>query len=130
MSADDDRPTITAASKPHDEIGWAYGVLYNDLGNCGCGYAEARLELLREALRDCPLYEDERWRKYDGALGEWFLCLLTDADLIEHGTSVSGSWITDKGKRLLAVLDSKDGWSSLALDEGPSYGYCEHCLNG
>jgi hypothetical protein len=114
----------------HDEIGWAYGVICDDVGDCGCGYTEGRLEVLRQVLRDCPLYEDERWRKYDSPLAEWLLCVMTNADLLEHGGSVGGSWITDKGKRLLAVLDSEDGWKSLTEDEGPSYGYCEHCLKG
>jgi hypothetical protein len=105
----------------HSEVGWAYGVIYDDLHQCGCGYAEARLELVREVLRDCPLY-DGTWRKYDTPLAEWLLCLMDAAGLIEHGGSIGGSWITEKGKRLLAVLEAEDAWTSLLNGQA---GYCE-----
>jgi len=110
----------------HSEAKWAYGVIYDDLHACGCGYADARLELVREALRDCPLY-DGSWRKYDSPIGEWFLCLLDGAGLIEHGTSIGGSWLTGKGERFLAVLDDEDSWRALNGDMGPGYCECAEC---
>lgn len=107
----------------HSEIGWAYGVIYDDLKSCGCGIFESRMELLRQALRDCPLFEDSRYEKYQDPMAEWFLCLLDGAELIDHGTSISGSWITEKGSRLLAVLEDEASWNALVNDE-PPMGYC------
>jgi hypothetical protein len=110
-------------TKAHDETGWAYGVIYDQLHNCGCGHHKERLALVRQVLRDCPLHDDERWRAYDTPAAEWLLCVMSDADLIEHGGTVSGSWITDKGKRLLTVFENPAAWESLT-DDGP-VGYCE-----
>lgn len=123
-TARDDQGQAAYLTVVHDEIGWAYAVIYDDLGNCGCGYAEERLALVRQVLRDCPLYEDERWRSYSGPLGEWLLSIMSHADLIEHGSSIGGSWITEKGKRFLAVLEDEAAWRSLIEDDPPG-GYCE-----
>lgn len=103
----------------HQEVQWAYGVIYDDLRACGCGRFDDRLKLLRQLLQDCPLYEGVP--KWDSALAEWFLCLATAADLIEHGGSIGGSWITEKGKRLLAVLEDEAAVEKLG---GDPVGYC------
>lgn len=115
-------PSESAAT--HSEPGWAYGVVFTDLHNCGCGQFDERLALVRQILRDCPLYDNERWRTYSTPADEWVLCLLSDADLIEHGGSVGGSWITDKGKRFLAALEDEETWR-LLTDCDAAIGYCE-----
>jgi hypothetical protein len=92
---------------------------------CGCGYLEQRMELLRQVLRDCPLYEGNKGRSYDSPLGEWLLCVADSSGLIEHGTTIQGSWITSRGKRLLAVLNDETAWARLIRDEGEPVGYCE-----
>lgn len=114
-------------NKPHSEVGWAYAVIFDDLGACGCGYFDERLALVRQVLRDCPLYEDDRWRAYNDPLGEWFLCTVTNADLLEHGGGIGGSWITDKGKRFLAVLEDDTSWVALTGDDPVGYCECGDC---
>lgn len=107
----------------HSEAGWAYGVIYDDLRDCGCGRTVERLELVREALRDCPLYNGTS-QKWSTPLHEWFLCLLDSAGLIDHGSVITGSWLTDKGIRLLAALNDDATWSALTAEER-DFGYCE-----
>lgn len=105
----------------HNEAGWAYAVIFDDLRSCGCGIFEARLDFLKDTLNEFPLYESN-WPHRGTALGEWFLCLLDGADLIEHGSSIGGSWLTGKGARLLAVLNDEEKYKALLSD---SVGYCE-----
>lgn len=109
----------------HSEVSWAYAIIYDELHACGCGNFTSRLELVRQVLRDCPLYEGDSWQKYSEPAAEWLLCVLTDADLIEHGTSIGGSWLTDKGRRFLTILENEKDWEGLLGDN--SVGYCE-CL--
>lgn len=104
----------------HSEVGWAYKVIYDDLHACGCGLFESRIEFLKNTLNEFPLYKSA-WPHRDMPLGEWFLCLLDDAELIEHGYSIGGSWLTDKGKRFLAVLNDDAQYEELV---GDSVGYC------
>lgn len=103
-----------------DEFQWAYDLMFDNQGlrQCGCGYFEGRLELIRQALGDMPLYNLERDNrdKYRTDLGEMFLCLLGGAELIEHGSSIGGSWLTEKGERLLKVLKDPDYWTLLTED--------------
>ena len=110
----------------HSEAGWAYRVLYDDLGSCGCGQPVERLELVRDALRDCPLY-DGTSRNWATPLHEWFLCLLDSAGLIEHGSVITGSWLTEKGTRLLTALNDEVIWSALVGDDDLGCCECEDC---
>lgn len=105
----------------HNEIGWAYAVVFDDLNACGCGIFESRLAFLKDALNQFPLY-NSNWPHRGTALGEWFLCLLDGAKLTEHGSSIGGSWLTEKGERLLAVLNNEEQYQALLSD---SVGYCE-----
>lgn len=115
---------MTETTAQHTEAGWAYRVRYDDLGDCGCGQSDQRLELVRQVLRDCPLYEDERWRAYDSPLAEWLLAIMAGADLIEHGSTLGGSWITEKGQRLLSALEDAAVWEALT-EPNALVGYCE-----
>jgi hypothetical protein len=73
------------------------------LGGCGCGrsatFATEAVDLLRyfgDAAQK-PKKLDER----SELLAHWF----DSRDLIEHGTVIGGSWLTEKGKQVLAALD-------------------------
>lgn len=113
----------------HSEAGWAYGVIYDDLNACGCGSFDDRMNFLRESLRDFPLYQSpEKWGKYIEPPYEWFLCLLDGAELIEHGGSLRGSWLAEKGRRLKAVLENEAIFQRFLDDDGgPGYCMCDDC---
>ena len=90
---------------------WLYKVWDKDLAMCGCGNPDAIWELVRDLLALCPLYShrDECVALLgDGPLAEFFLNGLTNAGLLEHGSAVGGSWITDKGTRALGIMQTID----------------------
>lgn len=110
----------TTTPEAHSEVGWAYGVIYDDLRACGCGQDVARLQLVRDTLGTSDQFISPA---DDTPLAEWFLHLLDGAGLIEHGSSIRVSWLTAKGKRFLAVLNDPAGWA--ALTSGVDIvGYC------
>ena len=105
----------------HDGIaGWCGSFL----GLCGCGCPEEALdtalgvlsavEARTEAWRakdkatDEMAYEQlKRLVPFDGeyaGLGYAFMYLLDSKGLLEHGSSIGGSWLTDDGKEFLARL--------------------------
>lgn len=114
----------------HDGIeGWCASFL----GFCGCGRPEDPLETVLgvlsafEAMRAARDVKDDAtanmaWEQihriaptegeYAG-LGYSLLYMLDDKGLIDHGSSVHGSWLTDDGKEFLARLRK---WKS-----GPTY---------
>ncbi len=106
----------------HSELGWFYNVQYKDMHDCGCGYADDRLDLVKETLNALPLYSGPTPEYLDTPLGEWFLSILDHAGLIEHGTTIGGSWITAKGTRVLNLLNDPAFYA--AIKEG-GYGLCE-----
>lgn len=88
------------------------------IGNvtCGCGDPYAVAQLVLDVLALHPLYEG-------GALAEqpsdglWYFVLgvLDSLGLTEHGGSIGGGWLTDKGKATLAALERErnDGFEEL-----------------
>ena len=105
------------------ESSWAYLTIFNDLGMCGCGQYDERLDILKESLNAFPLYKDENVPAYlKTPLGEWFLCILDSAELIEHGSSIGGSWLLDKGERLKNALNDENIWNAFEED---TVGLCD-----
>ena len=93
------------------------------LGFCGCGMAETNLRYVRDCLRHIAnlrlVWEKEKpeseaaYKEWDEAgkklMGnaEYFTRYVLDQkELTEHGGSVGGAWLTDKGEELLADLDA------------------------
>ena len=92
------------------------------LGFCGCGMPEESVKLLRDTLclydrqgdspwssdSDHSAHWDARQLTLDALLPDPFrqiwLYWLTCVDLLEHGGSVEGSWLSDKGKQVYAAL--------------------------
>ena len=77
---------------------------------CGCGRPEAVAILVRDILRCAPFYEEENQKSLEALLpsdGIFYavLALLDEADLIEHGGSIGGSWLTPKGEEALGSLN-------------------------
>lgn len=86
---------------------------------CGCGCPASAAELVRDLLVafDRSGCEREEWAaKWQQALDllpddrvrYLVLYTLDSRGLLEHGTSVDGSWLTDEGHRVLAALRSHD----------------------
>lgn len=78
------------------------------LGGCGCGTSDELAEMAYKLLehfgtpheeRTFQFYKDDDHLAYE-AIAHW----IDHKELIEHGSSVYGSWLSEKGKELLAVL--------------------------
>lgn len=73
---------------------------------CGCGHPEVAAERLRDLLALHPLYEHRAELNAlipDEGIQYLVLYMLDRLELSEHGSSVGGAWLTDKGR---AVLDA------------------------
>ena len=87
---------------------------------CGCGNPELATAALLQMLRLHPLYdhraEFDEWVPDDGV--QYLLMYQLDRmELTEHGGSVGGAWLTDKGKALLAALEREEADNFEALSE-------------
>lgn len=104
MSAD------TATPAEQHVLEHLYLVFYGDLGLCGCGNPETALTLIRDLLRLAPFHQDGHWQQVHALIGSdgahhIVLSALDNADLIEHGGSIGGSWATDKGQWMLWAIE-------------------------
>lgn len=91
---------------------------YNDLGMCGCGNPEAVKEFLyklmvHQTLSGIEPFNYEEWdaeRKKiitdtdPHTIFEFVFHVLEHTDFAMHGGSVYGSWLSDKGIRLVELL--------------------------
>lgn len=115
----------------HDQDGWyvdASGCAYppdppdhNNLGNvlqsgvlgfCNCGCPGANVEFVGQVLS--VLASDDPWDVQNAKLREmagsevvhdFVLYVLDDKNLLEHGGSIGGSWLTNKGRAFLAAVE-------------------------
>lgn len=90
------------------------------LGLCGCGSPEGAFNFCREALTIFDRRGDkggDKWINAEDALSKLiasksddaahvFAHLLTHLDLLEHGGSVGGSWLTDKGNDIVDLREA------------------------
>ena len=87
-------------------------IVFGEIGLCGCGYPDSVLDMIQEFLEK---KSEERHSIYDEEAEEfakkWALQMtyylaytLDHHGFTEHGTSISGAWITDKGKAFLEML--------------------------
>lgn len=112
-----DDPLIEPATPAH-VLAHAYQLLIGDLQLCGCGVSGAAFDLVRDILNLAPFFENENWRKVDELAGNpaaahIVLSTLERADLIEHGGSIGGSWLTDKGRYYQTALREVTDWDDL-----------------
>lgn len=90
----------------------------NKIPCCGCGNPEDAHRLIHQILSLAPLHTDDSWQKAreligsDGAF-QIVLSALNDANLMEHGTTVGGSWLTDRGKWFLWAVEQVGGIGTL-----------------
>ena len=85
---------------------------------CGCGCPEDACAALLRMLRLHPMYE--HWQEFaewvpDDGIRYLLLYQLDRLELTEHGGSVDGGWLTDKGKTALDALarEEADGFDTL-----------------
>lgn len=78
-------------------------------GLCGCGDDSIKEDIIKVLIaiadrhdRDWP--DDWEQPIKDEKYYELILHILTNADLLEHGGSVYGSWPTDKGEEVLRII--------------------------
>jgi hypothetical protein len=85
---------------------------YGVLKLCGCGSPEEAYNFLRDVLQTCDRRDESAWKDAEGATkalilqspeiaAHALLHLLTNLDVIEHGGSVGGSWLTDTGTAIV-----------------------------
>ena len=92
-----------------------YRLFDEELNLCECGNPEDAYNLIRHLLELAPFYEHpERVTEAAGGPGaaHLILSMLTNADLIEHGGAIGGSWITPKGAWFRDVLRDIDNWEN------------------
>jgi hypothetical protein len=87
---------------------------------CGCGSPDAAADTLRIILTLHPLHSNreafETLVPNDG-VQHLLLYTLDHFDLTEHGGSVGGGWLTEKGKAVLAALEREKADDYEALFE-------------
>lgn len=100
--------------------------LLNSLPVCGCGRPELAYEAYRKVLATAVRAADRNqefpsWAERiadtddDERLFYVVAYVLDDIEATEHGGNISGAWATDKGSRLLALLDqyAASGYDSI-----------------
>ena len=92
---------------------------YEDLGLCGCGCSEETYEVIRKILNIQS--SNAKWEikqqqfselcnadmdnaNYSGLI-QFVLYVLDDKGFLEHGSSISSAWLTEKGKIYLDLLN-------------------------
>lgn len=75
-------------------------LLYEQIDMCGCGWGDDAYYLVRDLLDHFHDRDDRSVVEMIGSTGAAQLVLrrLQVADLIDHGTSVTSSWTTEKGR--------------------------------
>jgi hypothetical protein len=74
---------------------------------CGCGDPSNAARVLRDILALHPLYEHRQELEQilpDEGLRYLMLYTLDHFDLTDHGSSIGGAWLTDKGRSVLDAL--------------------------
>lgn len=96
--------------------------------SCACGDPESAYSTLRDLLRlmdsrSKGRWELERWKQIENyfntpGLMYFVLYILDNMKLIEHGSSIGGSWLTERGQEVLDALNEVgDDWSFLDSDD-------------
>lgn len=87
-------------------------MIIENLKLCGCGDPEKTYTILKETLEifDNNNWEEKckkqkAWEEKYGDLAFLTLYFLNSFDLLEHGGSVGGSWLSQEGKTLVKYLN-------------------------
>lgn len=78
--------------------------LWSFLGGCGCGssqyFAERSVKLLEYFATDHLARNTAEVNPYENEVDELLAHWMDSVGLLEHGTSVSSSWLTEKGQQI------------------------------
>lgn len=88
-------------------------------GLCGCGSVEQNLDFIRDCLRLCDLRGGSREMLPAVAIEQLVACrpdvaaevllhLFNNLELCEHGSTVRGSWLTEKGRFVIDCDPASD----------------------
>lgn len=82
------------------------------LGFCGCSADEPINDCIK-AIKEYSKHDGTCWYEDLGIKGEkkyleLLLAVLDNAGLIEHGFTIRGSWLTDKGKKIAEGLNKNE----------------------
>lgn len=102
-----------------------YLVLHNDMPSCGCGDPAAADRLVIDLLTVFADWAPDRHQRVEALIGgtdgaqQIVLAAIDHAELTEHGSTVWGSWLTDRGKWVLWAVEQVGGVDGLnaKLDE-------------
>ena len=79
---------------------------YGILGGCGCGSANSfSLDAFKLLTLFATPHEQRGWSIWDDRFYELLAHWLDSCELIEHGTNIAGSWLTDKGKQVYEAIN-------------------------
>jgi len=79
------------------------GILEFSESLCGCGSPVDCWRVLHEYLKKCN--SDDFYQNTDDPFKLFFMYIISDFGLTEHGTSIYGSWPTKKGREALEWLN-------------------------
>lgn len=79
------------------------------LGGCGCGHSDDAREIAWKVFEFFSSEKSERDIKVLNKIEfEMVAHWLISKDIIEHGCSLSGGWLTEEGKKLFRLLIEKE----------------------
>ena len=111
--------------------------IIHELGICGCAKPYAAYEEVHKMLKRVidpgrSAYPPTEWIvpecEYEGYV-LFMAYILNDKGFLDHGTSIYGSWLTNKGKLLLKALDEFEKydyeWDNVINADTPNMFYVE-----
>lgn len=112
MERDPESDCFIGADNCHYDTEWEARSI-GTLGMCGCGTPEEAYNFLREVLRVCDRRDrTKEWVSAEAVVSKMIAAhpdltahilmhFLTDKEVIEHGGSVGGSWLTKTGEEIV-----------------------------
>lgn len=118
-----DEPKTAVRDETADwERSHLFALFADNITGCGCNQPEAAYYLVRDILDLAPFYDGDNWRKVQALIGsdgafQIVIGLLNKLELLEHGGSMGGSWITPKGEYVRSLLH-RHPWYTTGSDDG------------
>lgn len=77
----------------------------DELGICGCGRPNETYELIHHIMKEIS---KNYVRTDQTAYYDFIIYQLNRMEFLEHGTSIYGSWVTKKGRKLIEALNEME----------------------